>query len=650
MCGIAGFWGGNKDFHMKGDAERLLQRMIDSIRHRGPDAEGIFHDPENSLILGHRRLSIQDISTAGAQPMESKTGRYCISYNGEIYNHLEIREELNRLGININWRGLSDTETLLNAIDFWGLDTSLRKVVGMFAFALWDREKSKLILARDRFGEKPLYYSWQGGSIAFASELKPIELFPSFDKSINHAAVQHFISYKFIPAPHSIWRNVSKVKPATYIEIDLRSKSTLETNYWDHQRLFYKGLSNPTISTRAVVQHQVEGLIRGSVGNQLLSDVSVGAFLSGGIDSTLVTMLMQQESTEQVNTFSIGVGDNEFNEAAAARKIANILETNHTEFQVEPRDVLSTIPELFANVDEPFADSSLLVTHLISKLARQSVTVALTGDGGDEIFCGYNRYIFAHKYWSLLLKIPLKLRSGVSRCLTSIPSQFWIRILATLGKENKLTSSYVRIPEKIAKIAQALEQRDRFTLYNSFVNDTNLDNNPCLNIGKQFSFESICERKDIPIEDYLMYLDTQFYLPGDILTKSDRASMAASLETRTPFLDHRLVEYSWTIPINMKIKDGKSKSILREILYSHFDKEVIDRPKMGFAVPLREWLIGPLRGIAEENLSEKALKEAGLLDAKKVKRIWQEHLSGKRDHHSILWSIISLQIWHSSRF
>lgn len=650
MCGITGLWGGSTRFHSSGEASRVLREMRDSLAHRGPDAEGVYEDRDQRLVIGHRRLSIQDVSSAGGQPMESKNGRYVVSYNGEIYNHLELRAELGNGDDEIRWRGLSDTETLLKGIEIWGLLPTLEKIVGMFALALWDRKTQEISLARDRFGEKPLYYSWQDDAFIFASEIKALEIYPCFDKEINQAAVHTFLAHKFIPAPLSIWKNVYKLKPATCLTIKAGTRTTKEVLYWNSHEKFLNGIINPVSSNLADIQSEVESLIRNSVKGQMISDVSIGAFLSGGIDSSLVTMMMQEESESKINTYSIGVGDGQFNEAVAASNIARILGTKHTEFQVKSDDVLAVIPEIQSIYDEPFADSSQLVTYLISKLAKNEVTVALTGDGGDEVFCGYNRYVFASKYWKKISKFPVSTRAIIGRSLQAIPRQFWLSVLDVLDRNGRLSSNHIRIPEKISKIAKALEQKDRQSLYRSFVSDTSGRLNPNNTQVHQFDLESICDREDVPIVDYMMYLDSQFYLPGDILTKTDRASMAVSLETRTPFLDHRLVEYSWSIRSEDKMTNGKSKSILRSILYEKFGREAIDRPKMGFAVPMKEWLSGPLKSLADKNLSQRSIQKSGLVDFDATNRIWQEHQKGKQDHHALLWSLISLQGWHASRF
>jgi asparagine synthase (glutamine-hydrolysing) len=649
MCGIAG---------VLGDGARdagLLARMAAPISHRGPDDEGFWTDVEAGVGLAHRRLSIIDLSPAGHQPMESADGRWMLSYNGEIYNHQEIRADLEARNGSIAWRGHSDTETLVAAVATWGLQEALRKSVGMFALALWDRKERTLSLARDRFGEKPLYYGWVGGDFLFGSELKALRAHSHFDNSIDRRALSIFLGRTYIPAPLSIYEHVYKLEPGCILVAtpavvgrrpDEAPRAGTSLNglsierYWSYRDVVLAGGSDPILDEQEALE-TLEQTLSQAIRGQSLADVPVGAFLSGGIDSSTVVALYQKHSSTPVRTFSMGFEQAGFNEAEYAKAVAANLGTIHQERYVTVDDALNVIPSLPSMYDEPFGDSSQIPTHLVSRLAREHVTVALSGDGGDELFAGYNRHFSAPRLWRQLRRVPQPVRQVMAATLGRLPGETWDRAASTLGRQVQ-----PHFGAKVRKgLAVAGTARDFDDVYDSFLDEWAFEASPVLGASGQALHEpKNSSLADAPDTVRTMYRDAITYLPDDILCKVDRASMAVSLETRVPFLDHRVAELAARIPLSMKVAGGSGKKILRSLLFREAPQSLFDRPKAGFGVPVGEWIKGALRPWAEDLLSTAALKEAGLDDVA-VRARWARHLSGAYDYTPTLWSILMFQAW-----
>lgn len=638
MCGIAGYW-------TSGAADpALLERMAGAIAHRGPDDQGVWTDPAG-IGFGHRRLSIVDLSPQGHQPMTSSDGRFTLNYNGEIYNHAAIRRLLDEGGLTPagGWRGHSDTETLVEAIASWGLDRALDQAVGMFAFALWDRRERKLQLVRDRFGEKPLYYGWAGRDFVFASELKAIRQHPGFVAEIDREALHAFASRTNVPAPLSIYRRTFKLEPGcilTLSSLDSFDEPPREgpmlRRYWSYAELVRAGLADP-FREEADALAALETALNAAIDGQSVADVPVGAFLSGGIDSSTVTAFYQERSPIPVRTYSIGFEEAGYNEADDARAVAAHLGTVHHEHVVTAAEARDVIPLLPAIYDEPFADSSQIPTYIVSRFARRDVTVALTGDGGDELFAGYNRHVSAPAMWNAIRHVPKPLRAAAGTMLGALPSRFWSAGASTMPGGNS--------PNLGAKIQKALRiaghARDFHDIYDNFLDEWAGEPSPVRG-GEAM------RRRGARVEDETvatMLRDATGYLPDDILTKVDRASMAVSLETRVPFLDHRLAGVAARIPLAMKVGGGKGKLILRKALFKRAPESLFDRPKAGFAVPVRDWIKGPLRDWAEALLDPKRLASEGWFDPEIVRRRWDGHLSGRRDSTSAIWSILMFQAW-----
>jgi len=619
VCGISGFLG-NVNI-----STGTLQNMAYSIMHRGPDDQGVWADRNNGIGLAHARLSILDLSSSGHQPMHSHSGRYVLVFNGEIYNHHSLRLELDNI-LPRTWFGHSDTETLLAAIDEWGFEVSLNKIHGMFAIALWDIQKHQLMLARDRFGEKPLYWGWCGDTLLFGSELKAFKAHPDFKAEVDRGALSLLLRHNYIPAPYTIYQGIEKLPAGQYVQIkkgqqrsDVNPKS-----YWLLNQVIEHGLANPFTGTDSQATDLLEQTISHAVSGQMLADVPLGAFLSGGVDSSTIVALMQQKSQIPINTFAIGFDEPSHNEALYAKDVARHLGTNHTELYVSAKDALDLVPHLPEIYCEPFADSSQLPTFLVSRMAKQHVTVALSGDGGDELFGGYNPYQFAPRVWSKLMLLPLPLRQVAFRLLSGLPLSEtlakFLRILPSKDKEQfyQILLSHWTHPEQLVIGGQTYP-----TLMNSSEQWPQTDS----------------------FEHWMMAMDAGQYMTDDILVKVDRAAMANSLETRVPFLDQRVVELAWQIPQRLKIRDGVGKWILREVLYRHVPREIIERPKKGFSVPLGHWLRGPLRDWVETLLSEQRLLQEGYFVPNIIRGVWLEHLQGKRDHARKLWSILMFQAW-----
>jgi asparagine synthase (glutamine-hydrolysing) len=650
MCGIAGaFFRGAPD-------PRLIKSMTDQIAHRGPDDEGVWIDEEARLGLGHRRLSIIDLSPLGHQPMLSNDGRWVLSYNGEIYNHSALRSELDSAGER-RWRGHSDTETLVEAIAAWGLTRTLQKSVGMFALALWDRKERKLHLARDRFGEKPLYYGWIGGAFAFASELKAMRMLPGFDNPVSSSALRLLASRTHIPAPLSIFEHVYKLQPGCILTLGPDARSTrpgqaptegergglkLE-RYWSYKQAVIEGLANP-IEDENEASERLEATLSAAIAGQSLADVPVGAFLSGGIDSSAVVALYRKVSNRTVRTFTIGFEDPRFNEANDAKAVAEHFGTDHNERYVTVKEAREVIPQLPRMYDEPFADSSQIPTHLVSRFAREQVTVALSGDGGDELFGGYNRYFGTARLWGAMKKLPRPLRSAAGRTLGAVDPSAWDTLSRLLPGGMRPPYFGVKVRKSFRTMAAANDLDDVFA---TFLDEYSGEASPVAAEGphdRRYGLD-LDLGPGAPEAARMMYCDATSYLPDDILCKVDRASMAVSLETRTPYLDHRVAELAARIPMHMKIQGGRGKLILRKLLYSHAPQALFERPKAGFGIPVGPWLKGPLKEWGESLLDERRLREQGYFDPKAVRRRWDQHQSGERDGTFALWAILMFEAW-----
>ncbi len=641
MCGLVGSLGG------RADQQELASRasaMADRIRHRGPDDEGVWVDAEAGVALGHRRLSILDLSPAGHQPMLSASGRWVVAYNGELYNHLALRRELEGRSGGLAWRGTSDTETLLAAVEAWGVEGALSRSVGMFAIALWDREGRELWLARDRMGEKPLYYGFQGEALLFGSDLSALRAHPAFRGELDRDALALYLRLNYVPEPYSIYRGIRKLEPGTYVRVSAERPALEPRAYWSLRDAVERGEKEPYRGDDARAVDELEALLGDAVAGQMLSDVPIGALLSGGIDSSLTTALMQTRSARPIRTFTIGFEEKAYDEADHARAVARHLGTDHTELRLSPREALEIIPRLPAIYSEPFGDSSQLPTFLVMRLAREHVTVALSGDGGDELFGGYNRYFLGRRAWRALRWIPTPGRRMIGSALTAIPSDALNRVLRAPG-----AWAGVALPgDKLHKIGTRLRGlRDLDDLYVSMVTEWAGTSRivrgaatPRSLLDERFRWPRTAE----PVAR-MMALDGVTYLPGDILVKVDRAAMAVSLETRAPFLDHRVVEFAWRLPMEKKLRDGRGKWILRQVLDRHVPRALVERPKMGFGVPLEAWLRGTLRAWGEELLSEERLEREGYLDPKPIRDAWERHQRGEASLSARLWSVLMFQAW-----
>lgn len=649
MCGIAGYL--TVPRQKSGDEFRAtVLRMADTLRLRGPDDGGAWVDAEAGIALGHRRLSIIDLSLEGHQPMHSSCGRYVITFNGEIYNYRDIRRELEQesQGHAVPWRGHSDTEVGLAAINRWGVKGAVKRFVGMFAFALWDRAERVLYLVRDRLGEKPLYYGRMGRSILFGSELKALRAHPDFKGEINRDALALYLRHNCIPAPYSIYRGIYKLPPGMMLAVSCRDASfPAPVQYWSAREAAEQGVAEPFVGSAEEAIVTLDGLLRDAVGLQMMADVPLGVFLSGGIDSSTVVALMQAQSDRPVKTFTIGFNEADYNEALNGKAVAAYLGTEHTELYVTPAEAMAVIPELPALYDEPFADSSQIPTFLVSELARRSVTVSLSGDGGDELFAGYNRYFWGRSIWKRFGWMPQSLRATMAAALTAVSPQKWDRVFNAAGSllPSKMKQ---RIPgDKLHKLAEILTVESPEAMYRGLA--SHWKNPASVVLGASEPATILTDRSlwlNLPdFTQRMMYLDTVTYLPDDILVKVDRASMGVSLETRVPFLDHRVVEFAWRLPLSMKVRNGQGKWLLRQVLYRYVPKELIERPKTGFGVPIDAWLRGPLRDWAEDLLGEKRLSEERFFNPLPIRDKWNEHLSCTRNWQHYLWDVLMFQAW-----
>lgn len=659
MCGIAGLWSGSHD-----DVKTLAILMANAIQHRGPDDCGAWADEKIGIALGHRRLSILDLSPAGHQPMASNGGRFVMVFNGEIYNHLDIRDELQAAGAAPAWRGHSDTETLLAGFEYWGVEATLDKTVGMFAIALWDLREQRLHLMRDRMGEKPLYYGWQRNTFLFGSELKALRALPDFRADIDRGALALYMRYCYVPAPYSIYRGIYKLEPGCLLSLDanaLRQCPLGEVppepgtklagfslqRWWSLREIAETGQSKLLVDEQETLG-LLESRLRDAIRLQSIADVPLGAFLSGGVDSSAIVALMQSEAMSPVRTFTIGFHEKGYDEAEYARAVAQHLGTEHTEFYVSSEQAREVIPQLPALYDEPFADSSQIPTYLVCGQAKQHMTVALSGDGGDELFGGYNRYFWSQRVFSKVDWMPRPIRRLLAAGLTALPSQGYDALYAGLGQFLPMRAQVSMFGDKVHKLAERMASvGSTDELYQSLVSTWKTPTQVVQ--GAVEPATVLTRRTGLPrlseAEHRMMYFDAMTYMVDDILVKVDRAAMGVSLETRVPFLDHRVVELAWRMPLHMKIRDGQGKWALRQVLYKYVPKGLIERPKQGFGIPLGDWLRGPLRSWAESMLDPARLAREGYFYPDAVQKKWQEHLSGTRNWQYELWNVLMFQAW-----
>ena len=643
MCGIVGFMG------MTGGQEAaltaLIHKMSTCLTHRGPDDSGVWVDERVGLALGHRRLSILDLSPMGHQPMASRCGRYITTFNGEIYNYLDIRAELEAGGVT-QWRGHSDTEVILAAISRWGIGPTLERMTGMFALAVWDHAERTLHIARDRLGEKPLYYGWLNGTLVFASELKALRGHPYWKGEIDRNALVLFLRHGYVPAPYSIYTGIRKLWPGTFLSVRPDGASK-ESHYWSARDVAEKGVREPFEGSDSEARDALEGLLSRAVGRQMVADVPLGAFLSGGIDSSTVVALMQAQSARPVQTFTIGFREPGHNEAEHAKAVARHLGTDHTELYVTADEAMKVIPRLPELYDEPFSDPSQIPTFLVAQLARRKVTVSLSGDGGDELFAGYNRHFIGRDLWNRVGWLPRSARGILANAITTVSPGQWNRVLET---PLALAPSRLRYPnpgEKLHKLALVLGARDSDEVYLGLTSHWKQPASVVLSATDPGTAAANGHRA-AALSDFtqrMLFLDLIGYLPDDILVKVDRAAMGVSLETRVPMLDHQVVEFAWRLPLSLKIRGGQGKWLLRQVLHKFVPCELTDRPKTGFDVPIGDWLRGPLRGWAESLLDEERLRREGFFDPSQIRTRWNEHLAGQRDWQQSVWNVLMFQAW-----
>lgn len=637
MCGIAGVL--NSMAASREQLERDALAMADSLAHRGPDDHGIWSDPETRLALTHRRLSIVDLSPAGHQPMTSADKRFVITYNGEVYNHQDLRPELEARGI--KFHGHSDTEVMLEAFAVYGIAETVKRLIGMFTIGVWDRRDRTLTLVRDRLGIKPLYWAKFGGLFLFGSELKALRAHPGWTARIDRSAVAAFMRHNYIPAPHTIYESVHKLEPGCILTLPWGGEPQIG-RFWDARAVARAGLADPLDASDSDLTDQLENLLKDAVRRRMVADVPVGAFLSGGIDSSTVVALMKAANAGPVRTYAIGFEFPGYDEATHSAAVAQHLGTEHTELTVTAKEALDVIPRLTNMYDEPFADSSQIPTYLISAMTRQHVTVALSGDGGDELFAGYNRYQLTTRLWRSFSLLPRPMRHALANMITALPADRWSRLLSVIpaGMQPR------QVGDKLHKFASILPCDGETELYRRLVTLWE----PAQVVLQAQESKGVLWDAQVDKEfpgplERMQFLDLVTYLPDDILTKVDRASMAVALEARVPLIDHRVVEFAWRLPQAAKIRGGVSKWLLRQVLYRHVPKDLVERPKMGFAVPLGDWLRGPLRPWAEDLLAEPRLRQAGFFDTARVRAAWNDHLSGERNLQYMLWNVLMFESW-----
>ena len=668
MCGFAGFL--TDQASCVEGLEAMVIRMADTIKHRGPDDAGAWVHAPSGVALGFRRLSIIDLSPAGHQPMASSGGRFIIAFNGEIYNHLELRAELMAAGAAPVWRGHSDTETLLAGFEHWGVDVTLAKTVGMFAIALWDVCERALHLMRDRFGEKPLYYGWVGKAFVFGSELKALRAFEGFANPVCREALVQYMRFMVVPAPRSIYQGIYKLEPGCLLSINgsapraapaqpLRPTAVYESltlsRWWSLADVVQAG-ARQQITNEGEALETLEQRLVDAVRLQSSADVPLGAFLSGGVDSSTIVALMQRQATRPVKTFTVGFEEAEFDESPYARAVAKHLGTDHSELFVKATEAQTVIAQLPAMYDEPFADSSQIPTHLVCRAARQHVTVALSGDAGDELFGGYTRYFWGPRIWAKLAWLPYPVRQALGAAISAMPIAGWNALSRPINALLPRGEVIARAGDKAHNLAARLRGvRNLDDLYLSLVSEWQdpaqvvRGNNSCTVVepssllADQLPEGDLTDVNNSPLR--MMYRDSMTYLPDDILCKVDRAAMATSLETRMPFLDHQVAELAWRMPLHMKIRGGQGKWALRQVLYKHVPRELIDRPKAGFGIPVGDWLRGPLRPWAESLLDQNRLNAEGYFYPTPIRKKWAEHLAGQHNHTDSLWAVLMFQAW-----
>ncbi len=654
MCGLAGCLDPKNQ-----SRESLLElagRMADALHHRGPDDHGSWCDPSSGIVLGFRRLSIIDLSPAGHQPMVSASGRFVIIYNGEIYNFAAIRAELESYGLAPNFRGHSDTEVALAAFEAWGVEAAVRRFIGMFAIALWDRDERRLHLIRDRVGVKPLYYGFANGAFVFGSELKALRAHGAFDHEIDRESLALFLRYSYIPAPRTIYRSAAKLLPGTILTVSLGDRINVgpAVPYWSARAVAETGTTAPFTGSPQEAIEELHQILRDAVRLRMIADVPLGVFLSGGIDSSTVVSLMQAQSSRPVKTFTIGFKEPQYNEAEQAKAVACHLGTEHTELYVLPDEAMAVIPKLPSLYDEPFSDSSQIPTHLVSMLARRHVTVALSGDGGDELFGGYTRYVIGDRAWAYAGAVPRPLRRLTAALMEAIPPRGWESVGWFANKALPMRLRHPNPANAAGKLARIIRCQRPEEMYRELF--SHWPEPDSVVVGAHEPKTILTDSAQWPafskFTHSMMYLDLVTYLADDILVKVDRASMGVSLEAREPLLDHRLVEFAWRLPLSLKVRNGNSKWILRQILYRYVPQELVERPKMGFGIPIDHWLRGPLRQWAEELLDEHRLRLEGFFDPLPIRQKWDEHLSGRNNWQYYLWDILMFQAWleHERRY
>ena len=640
MCGIAGLWDRHHR-HIGGALEATVTAMTDAMVHRGPDAYGSWTDPELGIALGHRRLSIVDLSAAGAQPMVSSCGRFVISYNGEVYNAPELRPELERAGR--PFRGHSDTEVILEGMAVWGVEKTIQRLIGMFAIAVWDRREGSLYLIRDRIGIKPVYWAEFDGCFIFGSELKALCAETGWSPELDTSSLAAFLRFGYVPGPHTIYRGVQKLQPGSILRVGSNNPPRI-TAYWSLEEIAREGQAARFRGDENEAAEALEALLRDAIKRRMIADVPLGSFLSGGIDSSTVVALMQAQSQSPVRTFSIGFHEAGYDEGKHAAEVAHHLGTEHTELYAAPKHALELIPRLPDIYDEPFADSSQIPTYLVSEMTRQYVTVALSGDGGDELFAGYTRYFRSEALWSALEVMPRSARKIAACGVRALSPEGWTAIGSLIPEARRPA----QFGDKMHKLANVLEGESEASAFYRQIISLWVDPGRALPGVKEHSglLDEQKVRACIPnFVERMQYLDTLTYLPDDILTKVDRASMAVSLEARVPLLDHRVVAFTWSLPPEMKVGTGLGKRLLRRVLYRYVPQSLVDRPKMGFTVPIHTWLRGELREWGESLLSEERLRREGIFEVAAIRSRWREHLEGRRNWQSSLWPVLMFQAW-----